>query len=74
MIDTNRNGSPADVKMRFVDYLTRFENWSEPTSALDSLNRDPGKMGSRMNEIAPDSPFTGGTADFTSGGDAPYPF
>ena len=74
MIAKHRNGSTADVKMRFVDYLTRFENWSEPSSALDSLNRDPGKMGSRMNEIAPDSPFTGGTADFTSGGDAPYPF
>ena len=75
IIAKHRNGSTGDIQLRFVDYLTRFENWTDAGSALDSINRDPGKVGSRMNDMAADTPFSGGTADFLNTSDLqPPPF
>ncbi|MBR4722583.1 MAG: replicative DNA helicase [Muribaculaceae bacterium] len=68
IIAKHRSGSTADIELRFVKHLARFQNWE------DTTNSTPAKMGSKLNDNFGTQQFGGGSVDLSSSPekDAPY--
>lgn len=63
IIAKHRNGSVADVPMRFRKQYTRFENWDDSPIESEPVQR---ASGMNMAEMASGNPFEGGSVDLGS--------
>lgn len=79
IVAKHRSGKVDDVKMRFVSQFARFQNWDEEyiatreivSSKMNGPDCSTSSADDPADPLGP-SPFTGGTADLSSDGEAPF--